>query len=409
MMKLLLTKTSIYDYLFCGLILAIPFSLKLPNILLIVLTLFFIIDFKNLKNIEFKSLYKIQYFILGTLILYWIIKGLLTGSISENKHNLMLPIVMFPLLILKVRDGYKLLFTIVLAGFIVGLRALYGIVLNYFSTNEILPFEGNSINQILGMERPYLGFLLIISIIIAAFLSLQFRKLRWFFRAYSLFAVIIIIVISARMSLLTLGCAVIVYYLFYLKIELKRKFIYISIFLVLLASFISFNKTLQNRLFISNNFQESVKSFQRFEPRFIIWPCSYDIVHSQVFDGVFGLESEKRVDELLQRCYLTKIESKDRAYFFAETDLNTHNQFIGTFLSSGSVGLLLLLLFFIIQLCCKIKNFYPTILGISLLLFFFVENVLYRQVGIYFFILTVVLMNSAELNFKDLDSKGRIK
>ena len=48
-MNFSVTKSSLYDYLFCLLILVIPFSLKIPNIVLIVLIVFFIIDFKKIK------------------------------------------------------------------------------------------------------------------------------------------------------------------------------------------------------------------------------------------------------------------------------------------------------------------------------------------------------------------------
>ena len=63
-----------------------------------------IIDFKEIKELDFRKLIKSPYIILGLLLSYWIFKGLITGTINENKYGLLLPIILIPILILKIQD-----------------------------------------------------------------------------------------------------------------------------------------------------------------------------------------------------------------------------------------------------------------------------------------------------------------
>lgn len=398
-MNLPMSKNSWYDYLFCILIIVVPLSLKAPNVILIALTLFFIIDFKNSKKLNFRQLFKSQYIILGFLVLYWIFKGLFTETINENKYGLLLPIILIPILILKVQDFYKLLFAILVCGFIIATRAYYGLLFNYLNFGELLPFEGKSINQILNMDRPYLGFFLLISTVVAFYLIFKFPKFKVGLILYNLYVFIIIFLISARMTLLTLGFILLIYFVFYLKIGFTKKALYFAIVVLTVGMLISLNKNVRDRFFINANYEQSVNNFQRYEPRFFIWPCSISIAKSPTFNILFGIKSEKKLDDLLGKCYLDKMENKHRANFFVDTQLNTHNQFIGTYLTSGLIGVILLFAIFLIQFYNFRKNFYKTALIIAMLLFFIVENVLYRQVGAYFFGLILVLVNS--FNFQD--------
>ena len=368
--------------------------------LLIVLVFFFMSDFKRIQKLDFSRLLQPQFIVLGILILYWLVKGLLTSTITENKYSLLLPIILIPILVLKVKDIHKLLITVVFCGLMIATRAIYGVFSNYLKFNEFLPFEGESVNEILYMERPYLGFFLVISALIAVFMVTKTPKFKFIVGFYCLYVIITIFLISARMSMLTLLIILSLYVLFYLKIPLKKLIIYLSIFLLLASVLVGLNKNLQERLFITSDFKQSIEKFERHEPRFIIWPCSYSITKSATFNSFFGLESEERLDERLGECYQSRIENKHRANFFVETDLNTHNQFIGTFLTSGFLGFLLLVIFFIIQIYKGRKNYFATAISISILLFFVVENVLYRQIGVYFFALLIGLINLNEFNSK---------
>ena len=383
---------DLYDYLFCLLILSLPYSLKLPNVVLILLGLFFIGDYKKCKQLDFSKLKTKSFLILFLLVLYEIIKGITTSTLSENKYTLLLPVVLLPFLALKIKNIYRILFAIVIIGFLTSAKALYGIAGNYINNGELLPFEGG-INQVLGMERPYLGFLSIVSIISSLKLAERFRKYRFLFIVYSLYMCLSIFLISARISAITLLVLIGIYSVFYINIPIKKKIVFFILGTLLALLMIISNKNLRERLFITNTIEQSLAKLNRHEPRVIIWPCAFKIANSTRFNPIFGLSSEKKVDSLLANCYDEKLENKNRAAFFIESKLNTHCQFIGIYISSGVIGLVLLLCFFISQFTGYIRDFKAIALLTALFLFFVVENVLHRQLGIYFFALVISIIN----------------
>lgn len=391
-------KFNFYDYLFCLLIIILPYSIKFPNILIVILSLFLIFDFKEYSKIDFKILKKTTLITLYILILYWLSKGFLTNTISENKYSLYILILIVPILFLKIRNSDRVLFAIVISVFILSLRSIYGLVMNYTANNELLPFEGDIVNTILGMERPYLGFFSVIGIIISIELSLKHTKYKYILLAYSVYIGLFISVISARISVLTVLFLIVLYLVFYIKMSFKKKAMLflvlgLSIFIVILS-----NRNLRERLFITNNYEESFTKIKLHEPRVIIWGCANEIMNSPNFNHILGLESEKELQNLYAVCYDKKLENKHRANFFITSKLNSHNQFIGTYLTSGVIGLFLMLIFFISQIIISRTNFIKTFLIIALFLFFMVEVVLLRQLGAYFFIIVICIINICPLN-----------
>jgi O-antigen ligase len=391
-------KSNFYDYLFCLLIIILPYSIKFPNILIVILSLFLIFDFKEYSKIDFKILKKTTLITLYILILYWLSKGFLSNTISENKYSLYVIILIVPILFLKIRNSDRILFAIIISVFILSLRSIYGLIIHYSANNELLPFEGDIVNAILGMERPYLGFFSVIAIIISIELSLKHAKYKYILLAYSVYIGLFISVISARISGLTILFLIILYLVFYIKMSFKKKTLLflvlgLSIFIVILS-----NKNLRERLFITNNYEESFAKVKLHEPRVIIWGCANEIMNSPNFNHILGLKSEKELDNLYAFCYDEKLENKHRANFFITSKLNSHNQFIGTYLTSGMIGLFLMLTFFISQIIICRANYIKTFMVIALFFFFMVEVVLLRQLGAYFFIIVICIINICPLN-----------
>ena len=89
--------------------------------------------------------------------------------------------------------------------------------------------------------------------------------------------------------------------------------------------------------------------------------------------------------------YDKKLTNKYRAQYYMDVKLNTHNQFIATYLNSGIIGLLLLISFLVFQFISSKKDFIKTAMIVSLILFLLVENVLYRQNGVYLFALIIAI------------------
>lgn len=392
------TINIVFDYLFCLLIVIIPISFAIPNLILVLLIVLFLADYKNLKKIDFSPIKKPAVVLVWSLVLYWYVKDAITQHLTDNKHSLFLLIIILPLLFLKIQNYTRIFVAIVIAGFIIALRASFGLIEYHNAHQQLLPFEGEIINDILNMERPYLGFFSLIAIISSISLAFQYKKYAFLMYAYALLMGFFIFIISARMSSISLLIILLLYLVFYLKTALKNKLIFGFIVLTMVIGVIGINKNIRERLFINANATESVSKFKSYEPRFIIWPCAYDIIQSSDFNHLFGISSEKKIEDLLALGYNKKITNKFRADYYVTIKLNTHNQFLGTYLNSGIIGSILLLGFLVLQIKANRKDFIKTAMVVVLLLFLIVENVLYRQMGVYLFALIIAISNT-NLNF----------
>lgn len=400
---------DIYDYLFCLMVIVLPYSLKAPNVIAIVLSLFFIADFKKFIKIDFGRLKKWTFIILGVLVLYWLAKGILTNTLHETKYGLLAPLALLPVLFMKIRKKHRVMFAMVLSGLIYAIRAIYGMAKYYAANHTFSLFEGGDINTVLGQERPYIGFFSIIAIFIAATLAFRYARYRYWLAGYILFMTVFVFFISARISIITLLLSTVIYLLFYLKLSWQRKMIYFGVSALVVCMLVFSIKSLRERMFITGDLQKSLAGIQRYEPRVIIWDCAYQIATSTGFESVFGLDSEEQLNALFATCYDQKLTNKHRANFFITTKLNSHNQFIGTYLTSGAVGLGLLLAFFACLFSDSRKNFIKISLVLALFLFFIVENVLRRQLGIYYLALVISLVQFCPLHFGNQKSKPAIK
>lgn len=407
MLRKIITKiksNGFFDLLFCFLTLIIPFSKSISNILLIVLSLIFILDYKNFKNLFFKKLFSKPFLLLLILVMFWIIKSIITNSFFDTKFTIFIPMFFIPMLYLKVKKQNYIYFSFLVLGLINSFIAVFGLIKNYILTGYLLSFEGDEINKTLGMERPYLAFILLICILISLKLIRMYPIFRFFLLGYIVFNSIFIYLISARISAISLIIVGIVYLVFYIKLSFKVKIIYFIMLMSFLSITLITNKNLRERFFITSNFEKSLFEFKLHEPRFIIWDCAYNISKSNEFNVFFGLNSEKQLDELFSNWYVIKLSNKHRANYFISTHKNTHNQFIDIYLVSGFIGLFIFLLYFVIQIKKMKKTFFNSSIIISLILFLVVENVLRRQMGIYIFGLLFSFINLSIVDSDEVNS-----
>jgi O-antigen ligase len=375
--------------------------LKLPNVFLGLLLLLFIADYKKISRVNFRLLLNPTIVFFAFFSIYLWIKAALTGTITESKYDLLLLILIIPALFLRIKDVKTVLFGAVFSGVLLIVPATIKLANYYLLNKEILPFEGLQINEMLGMERPYMGFFLIGSILAAVFLARQSNKYRYYFYAYAVISACFIFYISARIASGTLAVLVSVYLLFYFKTKIKTKIAVLSIALLVISLLMIGNKNLRDRFFLTGNLQTSVAKFERHEPRFIIWPCAIGVAKSDEHNTAFGLVSEQRLDTLMTRCYDKTITNRHRANFFVKSTLNTHNQFLNIYLTSGLMGLVLVFMFFISFLIQVKKHFLSVALVVAVFLFFCVENVLHRQLGAYYFGLLLAFALFADDKIKE--------
>src|SRR5690606_33740233 len=110
--------------------------------------------------------------------------------------------------------------------------------------------EGSLVNKLLILERPYLGFVCILSVLILMFLI---RKKPKFKNLYLLLILVFggyVIFISARLALISLIIVLITYFIGYAKLKWRYKALS---FLLIIVSFFGFNfinPTLADRFLI---------------------------------------------------------------------------------------------------------------------------------------------------------------
>lgn len=387
------TKQDFFDGLFCLLILSIPYSLKAQNIILIAISLFFVADYKGMKRLDFSRLKKIPVMLFFLFLAYFFTMGVVTGNLADNKYGLFPVLVLIPVLALKISDFNKLLFAFMLSAFVLSVPAIYNLLSYYIRVNELNLGEGTFINDLLGMERPYLGFLCVISVFSALNLIKDYPRYKTALLSFVAYIVLFVFFISARISVLTILAMAALYFVFYLKMSNVKRIGLVTVMAIIPVVIIMSSSNLRMRFFIGEDWESSVKALKRYEPRLITWDCARDIATSEDFSPLVGLTSYNKLDEKLIACYGSKMENKHRANFFIERKLNTHNQYICYYLLTGVIGLVLVIAFFASSLVLYRKDFTKVSMIFAVMLFFVVENVMNRQIGNYYFILLLAFVN----------------
>lgn len=371
-----------YNYLFLLLVLALPFSMALPNILLIPIILLLIIDY---KNIDFSILTSSTLKYIYLLIIYIYIKAFFNNSLSDDQNILSryFFLLIIPVIILKVNDIKKVKLSIIFSIHTLIIFAFYKMLVYFIHFGNLPLADGLQVNEILPLERPYAGFLSLISIILSFEMFTKFKKN--IFLVLMLLPILFIAIISARNSIITLFVLAVVYFLYYFNVTKKVKIISISISIALITLLAVTNKNVLSRFHIEKDINTTISKIVIFEPRYIIWPCGITLTQNDDFNHLTGFESEKAISLKMKSCYSERISNNSRRTWFLERNFNTHNQFLGLYLSSGIIGLTLIFLFFIASFLKERHNFFCAAVLISFFFFFIFENVLSRQFGCYIF------------------------
>jgi O-antigen ligase len=388
-----LTKQNIFEYGTYVLVLLLFFSKALPNIVLIILSLLFL---KDLKFNGFKMTFSSTVILFGLLI-YLSFKSLFFANILYDLkvYKGILLLFWLSLLLRKIKDValFKLFILLGINTCILSSLFLIGL---FFYTNNVLPFANTAeVNHLLLLERPYIGFAAVLGFLLAVEKAILFAKYKWLYLINAIVLILFIVLISARISIITLFCIAVVYFLFYYKAKWYQKFLFTTVLILLFGIVIVANKNISERFFIKNNIEESLKTASDYEPRIVIWNCANNMTGKKDFSLITGFKGYETVTNNFLDCYATTIENQSKKGYFLSEKFNSHNQFIDFYLIGGVLGLLLFICFFI-KLFYEVKtNFFSVAIVISFLLFFFVENIFYRQFGCYLF--GIFILNLAPL------------
>lgn len=371
---------SRFDYIFAGLIMVLPFSNAIPNIILGVLILIALI---NVNKSYFKNYFKSPYFILTLLFSYIFCQAIFnqTFIVDIEFYKKYCYLIIVPFLFLKVRNiNFLKLVSLIVINFTVIISICKIGKFYYFF--KFLPFsDGWSTNAVLVLERPYMGIFCVIGAILSFEQLVLKSKGKYLFILSFLLCVSFIFFISIRISIITILILFFIYGFFYYNVSWKRKFLYgLALFSVFISMFF-LNTNISKRFFVDENLAKTVQTFNQMEPRVIIWNCAQEITNQDTFSVLFGTYSYTNIRESLVNCYSRTLVDNSRRNWFVETSYNSHSQFIDFYLIGGLIGLFLFIFFFIRSIYNKRSDFCSIAIIVSFILFLTIENVFHRQFG----------------------------
>lgn len=381
-------KPIIYDSLFSLLTAFIVFDFKIANLVLGGLILFFLIAHRLSFSLA-KSTIKSPIFISFCIFLFFVlINSLFYQTFSDKRNGMYFIIPIVWILGSAVQNWRWVMNTFIFSLIGIIVFGTYNQVSYFLTSDNYNMATGSRVNDILILERPYLGFLCVIGILLSFHLY-QKTKTKFYLFTTALF-VIYPFVISARMSILSLILILIIYLFFNNKISFRTKAITTVGSATIIILLFALNPTLKSRLKVDSINVNDIETVKNADPRVIIWSCSYSIFTSDAYNLWLGINSKQKLEDQLVDCYKQDKTNLDRRDYFVSEKFNTHNQFIDLLLLNGFVGLIL----FLIMLYYVLKTSENTAiyLSLALLFFMFVENILARQMGIYLFALVIVFV-----------------
>lgn len=383
-----------YDYLFAILILLLPFSKGIPNIIMAGLLLIFLIDFKKQY---FQGFYKSPYLIIFFLTLYLFGQAIINGTfiMDFEFYKKYLYLIIIPILFLRVNNYQLLKITAIVSINATILISLFKI-LKFYSNFGYLPFnDGWATNFVLVLERPYAGIFSIICIILSFDQIQRKTKSEYLFIASALLSVFFILFIAIRVSILTLFLIFGLYIFFYMKVAFKRKAMFFIVLLISLLLTLAFNKNISKRFFINDSIEKTLQTTKQFEPRIIIYSCAKEITQQPEFSIIFGTNSYTNIENSLVNCYSNSVEDYSRRSWFLEHRFNTHSQFIDLYLIGGLIAIFLFLTFLIKSVRDNYTDFSTVAMIVSFVMILCIENILHRQFGCFIFtIFTALFLNT---------------
>ena len=381
-----------YTYLAAAVCVSIPFmtyAKAFVNITMICLLGILILGFKKDKIIALlnQRYVKMFFVFLIFIILFSLFNQSFFNDLSETRKiaQTLLLLILFS----QVKNKEVLIYSFIAGTFISTFITDINIINYYLNSFEFL-ISGGVAKDLFITQRLYLGFFIVISIILLLerYGKTSNRKVKYIYLLLFVFFLISLFLIASRSAIaiafLTLTTSII----YNIKNKYRIGFL-LTMSIVFLAIILN-SKTLSKRFLYSDDsirpsFIEKIKTH---EPRYDIWKFSTQIFKEEK-PYVFGIGTFRTQELLVSKYQLMPIEK--RKNWFMERNFNTHNQYLDILISFGLIGLLvfLFLLKEIIVLCYK--NIYSANLILSLVLFLLIENVFHRQLGSFIFALTLAI------------------
>ena len=381
-----------YTYLAAAVCVSIPFmtyAKAFVNVTMICLLGILILGFKKDKIIALlnQRYVKMFFVFLIFVILFSLFNQSFFNDLSETRKiaQTLLLLILFS----QVKNKEVLIYSFIAGTFISTFITDINIINYYLNSFEFL-ISGGAVKDLFITQRLYLGFFIVISIILLLerYGKTSNRKVKYIYLLLFVFFLISLFLIASRSAIaiafLTLTTSIIY------NIKNKYRIGFLLTMSIVFLAIIFNSKTLSKRFLYSDDsirpsFIEKIKTH---EPRYDIWKFSTQIFKEEK-PYVFGIGTFRTQELLVSKYQLMPIEK--RKNWFMERNFNTHNQYLDILISFGLTGLFvfLFLLKEIMVLCYK--NIYSANLILSLVLFLLIENVFHRQLGSFIFALTLAI------------------
>tara|TARA_R100001369_G_scaffold75638_2_gene104619 strand:+ start:85 stop:720 length:636 start_codon:yes stop_codon:yes gene_type:complete len=198
-----------------------------------------------------------------------------------------------------------------------------------------------------------------------------------------------LLLVASRMAIITVFIILLIK-IFY-HINFKKSLITVALVLGTISAFFLLNDNLAKRFFYVDKKNDFVHKIREWEPRFVIWKCSYIHVKGTTYSLFFG-DGFYKTQQNLNKCYIDSISKEKRLKFFLETRFNTHNQYLDLLMSKGLFGLSIFLFLIYWLYTRNKKDINKLNILLVLVLFSLVENFFHRQIGVYLFALILVVL-----------------
>ncbi len=364
-----------YDYLVTLLLVFIPISMALPNIILILVFASFL--FLKQKQIN-QPIFKLILFFATYLTVKAIFSTTFFAHLSTYKNIFFFFIIL--VLVYNIKDHL-----LVKKGYIIGVLAssfftIFKAILFYFKKAGIPLANDPEVSKMLLIDRPYLGIMCVLAVVFCY--DLYNNSKQWYYIGALIFLFFFINFIAARLAiLLVFGFLFSLLILKMKKQSKKTNYLSIIAFLLLAVLAVS-NKNLQKRFHVEKSFTKTMKIALDHEPRVVIWSCLTDMNYFNNYSLFFGYNDVNKIKENLKKCFSEKIKKETKRTYYLDKMFNTHNQFFSFFYQGGLLALFLFLgiLYFVFQGTTSYTNLF---IVISLCVFLCFENLFERQYGLY--------------------------
>lgn len=348
---------------------------------------------KQLKSIEF---WFIIYYLLLIFGMLWTDNQIFGLSKLENK----LSFILFPILFRfsKINLTIKTIFSILLFSLFISLllyefigvyKAIYYPVIEHSSYLTGAKFT-------VFMHRGYFSLYLILGIAICIKRILNKKDFNLHLLLYTFFTIGLFQTFSKAGVL----CFIVVHIMYIIHTittnwrtsrKKKNTFLITVSIIAIMFSVNSVIVRIDKTIFALNHIKlQDNNSVESNQARLIMWNTSVEVIKDNF---VYGTGTGDYNDELIKR------NKKYKNQGVVNSELNSHNQFLNTFVQLGLIGFLTLCAVFYLyfRIAMKNRDFLIVIIGVTFLLNFLFESIIETQSGIILFCILFICNSSSDL------------